>query len=47
MKEEIFLIVLENLICPIQVYLITEKLKNHLSSASRKGGKVSSKKKKK
>ena len=33
MKEEIFLIVLGNLICPIRVYLITEKLKNHSSKS--------------
>lgn len=43
MKEEIFLIVLGNLICPIRVYLITEKLKNHSSKfGDRESGNSSS-----
>ena len=38
---------LNNLVYPLRIALIVEILKNHLSSASRKGGKASSKKKNK
>ena len=49
MKEEIFLIVLGNLICPLLVYIITEILKNHSSKFgdSESGNNSSSEKKNK
>ncbi|WP_270839481.1 hypothetical protein [Peptacetobacter hiranonis] len=31
MKEELFLVILGNFICPLLVYFLTEKLKNHSS----------------
>ena len=43
MKEEIFLVILGNFICPLLIYFITEKLKNHSSKyGNGESGNVSS-----
>lgn len=41
MTEEFFLIIFVNIVCPVLVHIICEKIKNHSSIGSRKSGQSS------
>ncbi|WP_174919199.1 hypothetical protein [Peptacetobacter hominis] len=43
MTEEFFLIIFVNIVCPVLVYIICEKIKTHSSIGSRKSGQSSEK----